>query len=218
MLSHRGCGTRLYRIWIGMKTRCYNQNCRGFVQYGNRGITVCDEWRSDFSAFREWAIKNGYSDELTLDRVNNNEGYSPDNCRWATPKEQNRNRRDNRLLTLNGDTKPLAEWAEIAGMNIPTLHKRVVKLEWSLEKSLATPLWGNPDREPNWTQMKAVHQCDKDGNILATFESVAEASRATEISRCNISSVLHGKRKIAGGYYWKFATEGGMDIEFVSDK
>lgn len=211
MITHRGYGTRLYRIWSSMKTRCNNPNCRIYMRYGGRGITICDEWQRDFAAFREWAISNGYSEELTIDRINNDEGYSPENCRWATTKEQNRNRRDNRLLTLNGNTKPLAEWAEIAGLNIPTLHKRVVKLGWSLEKAMTTPLWGDPDREPNWSQMKAVHQCDKDGNILATFESVTEASRVTKISRCNISSALHGKRRIAGGYYWKFVTEGGYE-------
>jgi len=218
VFKHGGYGTRLYRIWYNMKARCYNPNCNNYPRYGERGIDVCCTWRDDFSAFREWAIENGYSEGLTLDRIDNDKGYSPENCRWATQKEQNRNRRDNRLVALNGEPKPIAEWAEIYGIKKATLHKRVVILGWTLEKSLSTPPWGDPDREPNWSQMKAVQQCDKDGNILATFGSVAEASRVTEISRCNISSVLHGKRKIAGGYYWKFATEGGMNIEFVRNK
>lgn len=88
--------TRLYRIWNSMKQRCGNPNAHAYANYGGRGITVCDEWIDDFSAFYNWAMQNGYSDKLTIDRKNNDKGYSPDNCRWATMKEQQNNRRNNK--------------------------------------------------------------------------------------------------------------------------
>ena len=84
---------RIYRIWIGMKSRCHNPNDTGFQYYGARGITVCDEWKNDFESFHDWAMSHGYSDELSIDRIDVNGNYEPSNCRWITMKEQQRNKR-----------------------------------------------------------------------------------------------------------------------------
>lgn len=102
--THGDSKSRLYRIWRGMKTRCYNSSEPGYKYYGARGIYVCDEWNNSYEAFQEWALNNGYDKKLSIDRIDTNGPYSPENCRWATAQQQNNNKRSNVLITYQGET------------------------------------------------------------------------------------------------------------------
>ena len=112
-VTHGLSESRIYRTYISMKQRCYNPNIKSYKDYGGRGITVCAEWLNDFSAFYEWAMANGYADDLTIDRKDVNGNYEPSNCRWATRKEQNNNKRNNKEITYKGETHTMAGWIEI---------------------------------------------------------------------------------------------------------
>lgn len=134
---HGGNGTRLYSVWEGMKKRCLNPSHDSYKDYGGRGITVCAEWANSFEAFRDWALANGYRDDLTLDRKENDGPYSPENCRWATLKQQNNNTRRNRMITFQGETRTLSQWAELTGIKFDKLRQRLNK-GWSVERALTT--------------------------------------------------------------------------------
>ena len=134
---HGGTGTRLYRIYLNMKQRCYNQKCESYKDYGGRGITICKEWLSDFSTFQKWSLENGYKKELTIDRIDNDGGYSPNNCRWTTRKEQNNNNRHCVLLTYNGETHNIQQWSEITGLPRGIITKRY-KSGWDVKRIFET--------------------------------------------------------------------------------
>lgn len=135
--THGLTHTRLYRTWSGMKRRCYKIDDKDFCRYGERGITICKEWLYDFRAFYDWAMANGYKENLTIDRINNAGDYEPDNCKWATVKMQNNNRRTNHLIAFNGKTQNIKQWADEVGINRVTLSDRINKWGWNLEKALA---------------------------------------------------------------------------------
>ena len=123
---------RIQNIFLHMKDRCYNPNFRDYKNYGGRGITICEEWQTPHSwkggrAFRKWALENGYSDNLTLDRIDVNKGYSPENCRWVSMKTQQNNKRNNRLITYNGKTQTIAKWCDELGIPFSTIKNRLNK-------------------------------------------------------------------------------------------
>lgn len=141
--THGESKTRLYSIYRGMISRCYCENSGEFYKnYGGRGITVCDAWKSSYENFRDWALNNGYSDELTIDRIDVNGNYCPENCRWITMKQQARNKRKTIRLTYHGVTKSAYDWGEIIGVSGRVLDNRKRK-GWSDEDCIEIPLLKN---------------------------------------------------------------------------
>lgn len=137
--EHNMSQSRLYNIWSGMIKRCYNENSERYNDYGGRGINVCDEWHKSFIAFKDWALSNGYSDNLTLDREDNEKGYYPNNCRWTTVEKQNNNSRHNRLITMDGVTRNLAEWCRVLDLDYHIVRGRLAK-GWDVERALKQPI------------------------------------------------------------------------------
>jgi hypothetical protein len=127
--------TRLKNIYYHMIRRCYNPKDTRYKDYGGRGITVCQEWLKDLREFYGWAVNNGYSENLTIDRKNNNEEYSPDNCRWVTRKIQSNNTRRNVYITFGGKTATLAKWADTIGIKYSTLRARLSR-GWDVGRAL----------------------------------------------------------------------------------
>ena len=128
---------RLYRKYWSMRNRCEYPGAKFYYCYGGRGIKVCDEWK-DFEAFEKWAYENGFKEGLTLDRIDVNGNYEPNNCRWITHKEQQSNRRDNVYITFNGERRTVQQWSEITGIKKSTIQRRM-KLGWD-EKDLLKPV------------------------------------------------------------------------------
>lgn len=115
---------KLYWVYYAMLQRCYHKSCSHYFRYGGRGIAVCDEWRNDNTAFYRWALNNGYKEGLTLDRIDNNGDYTPDNCRWVSVKTQNNNTSKCVYITYKGETHTMQEWADITGINYSCLRNR----------------------------------------------------------------------------------------------
>ena len=122
--THGLSQSRIYKVYSGMKKRCYDKNHKIYNRYGGRGITVCDEWAKDFMNFYNWSMDNGYQDNLTIDRIDNNKGYSPDNCRWVTMLEQAQNTSKNVNITYKGKTQTISAWSRETGIPQNTISRR----------------------------------------------------------------------------------------------
>lgn len=138
-VTHGMAKTHLYRCYHHMLRRCYQTNSDHYHMYGGRGITVCEEWRSGFEAFRDWAFKNGYQEELSLDRIDVNGNYEPSNCRWINAKDQCHNKRQSRMYEFNGKVQDIAQWANEYGLKYATLAGRLDR-GWDIETALTKPI------------------------------------------------------------------------------
>lgn len=154
--KHGGYKDRLYGVWIDIKKRCYNENERSYKDYGGRGIEMCDEWKNDYGNFKSWAISAGYDEnagymECTIDRIDVNGNYCPENCRWANAVTQGNNRRTNKRIEINGRVKTLAQWAEEYGINTSTVNSRINQMKWDVVKAITTPV-----AEKKWDAMRKI--------------------------------------------------------------
>ena len=142
--KHKGRYSRLYIVWCNMKGRCYNPNDKRYNSYGARGIIVCDEWKNDFNAFQKWAESAGYRPdakrgECTIDRIDNNKGYCPENCRWVNNQTQANNKSNNIILTYNGKSQTVSQWARELNVDSETLRHRY-NCGWNTKRIIETPL------------------------------------------------------------------------------
>ena len=129
-IKHGKSRTRIYNIYNHMTRRCFDKKDQNYINYGGRGVTVCREWKNDFSAFYKWSIENGYKEYLTIDRIDNNGNYCPENCRWATNEEQQNNKRNNVFIEINGLKMTISQVAKKAGLSEKAMWWRV-KNGWS---------------------------------------------------------------------------------------
>lgn len=160
--THGDSKTRLYRIHSAMKQRCYNPNRERYKDYGGKHITICKEWleKGGYEAFKEWALSNGYRDNLTIDRIDNEKGYSPENCRWVDMKTQSNNKRMNIFVEYNQETHTASEWAEILDIHYTRLLERLKRGE-TIEEILK-----NPPRKYMERENSDIRQILKDNNIM----------------------------------------------------
>lgn len=131
-----------------MKNRCSSVNNHAYERYGGRGIMVCEDWQK-YEPFKKWALDNGYTNELTIDRINVNGNYEPSNCKWSTYSEQNSNMRKTIRYMYNGEAHTINEWSKIMGINRSTLSNRIYSFKWPIEKALTEPVKGRKKQETN---------------------------------------------------------------------
>lgn len=149
--KHGGSYSRLYYMWASMKARCYYKGDVSYKHYGGRGIEVCDEWKNDFAAFRDWAMKNGYDpnaerNQCTIDRIDVNGNYCPENCKWSNAHEQSNNRRNSFVITYAGKTLHTSEWSKITGIPRSTIYARY-RYGWTADE-IFTPVNQSRKRNP----------------------------------------------------------------------
>lgn len=139
-LQHGMSHTKLYYVWNNIKRRCYEKTNPAYKNYGGRGIKMCDSWKNSFESFGEWALNNGYSDSLTIERVDVNGNYCPENCTWIPRNKQQNNRTSCLFYTYNGETKNLMEWCNYFNMPYMTVYTRLFRWNWDFERAISEPI------------------------------------------------------------------------------
>lgn len=186
---------RLYANWQNIKRRCLNTNDKEYKNYGGRGITICDEWKNDFHKYAQWAVSNGWKDGLSIERVDVDKGYSPENCTFIPKREQCYNKTDTAWISNGQVTKSLAKWCEEFGISKYTASTR-----------------RNRDGITNFDELfakpkslkKAILQINLNGDIVGEYDSITEAAKLNGFNRRNINNALSGYAKTAHNYIWEY--------------
>lgn len=209
--THGLSGSHIYNIWRGMKKRCNNPKNTAFHNYGGRGITICDEWNNSFEVFADWAFCHGYKEGLSIERIDVNEGYNPQNCCWIPRNEQGKNRRITRRFTdISGNEMYVIDVAKQNSIPINVVHNRI-RNGWSTERALNTPLIKNENRG------KTVQQCSIDEHsVLKEFASVNDAGRALNLSAQAIGKRCRTGGGVFAGYYWKYRDKVPVYVKYYS--
>lgn len=189
---------RLYRIWKAIRTRISNSNVPYAKYYSEKHIKLCEEWDS-YLNFKEWALNNGYKDNLTIDRKDGNKGYHPGNCRWADSKTQNNNRSNNIYYDFDGKKLTVNQIAEIVNINSSTLRKRIVLANMSLEDAINYKKGFNPRSKP-------IVQYDMDMNQIKEWDNAYQC-RQYEFDNTNIARCCNGEQRQYKGYIWRWKKE-----------
>lgn len=190
--THGKSDTRLFGIWTNMRKRCNNPTDPAYKNYGGRGIGICSEW-DDYVNFDEWARTHGYKDNLTIDRIDNDKGYSPNNCRWVDYLTQANNTRNNVYISAVGKTQNISAWAR--ELNIPEyliVYRR--SHGWTDEQALFTPIL---------TTGRAVKAIDANGNEIF-YESIKKAAEAVGVTPSAISRACKKNNGKSAGFYWEY--------------
>lgn len=198
--THGKSSTRLYKIWVGMRKRCYNPSTPHFEYYGGRGITVCEEWNENFESFYNWSITNGYADSLSIDRIDNDKGYSPDNCRWSSKDVQARNKTNLIKVNVNGTEKTLCDWSAESGLPLNVLRLRYLR---GIQNGIS--IFDDSFFEKIRNEPRKVNQYSMQGKLIAKWDSAKLASINGDYSAIGIRECCNGNQMTHKGYIWKYA-------------
>lgn len=199
MKTHGKSKDKLYHVWNGMKQRCYNANDDFYYCYGAKGITVCEEWKNSFQNFYDWAISHGYDEKLSIDRIDVNGNYCPENCRWTNSSVQNRNRTDRKRYIYDGQELLLSEISEKTGIRVGTLWQRIQR--------------GIPLEDKVYMNKKPVLV---DETFL--YESATQAAKSLNLNLSNLVMVCNGKRKSVKGHIAKYLTDDEAAKAYLAER
>lgn len=204
--------TRIYSIWCDMKKRCYNPNHKSYSNYGAKGITVCSEWKNDFVSFYNWSIANGYTDMLTIDRIDTAGIYAPSNCRWVSHAEQQRNRNNNVYVTYNGEKVTISELSRLTGISANILYSRKDsalrhKGTYTAEDLLTPQKYDRIYTDKYYSRSpkpsRKINQYSLDGTFIKCIDLKDVDDMGFNYSA--VINCLNGRAKSSGGYKWSYA-------------
>lgn len=197
---------RIQKIWNGMIARCYRPYVNGYKNYGGRGIRVCDEWRHSYKEFAKWAYSNGFNDNSTplqcsLDRIDSNGNYCPENCRWVDATRQQNHRRNNHHVVYRGKEYTISELSREVGMQDCTLRNRIC-CGWSIEDAVNKPI--KPRSATGYTANEKPVAAYLNGTFVGQFSSATEAAEKLGVHKSGICNCIHGRSSTTHGYSFAF--------------